>query len=132
MPPCLWMDKPATFFSAAGRLAPKPFVLGAVAVYLTSFLSQFLLAAPVTARASIIPFLAAQGAIAWVWYALHVRRLRDAGRPTGTAAALTVLYALAIALLLLVMVAANAPGQADGADEASFAGVFQVFLLLFL
>jgi uncharacterized membrane protein YhaH (DUF805 family) len=110
-----------TTFSPSGRIAPKPFVLGAIAIYLASFLSQFLLAAPVTARASIIPFVL-----------VHARRLHDAGRPTGPAVALTVLYALAIVLLLLVMVAANAPGPANGADDTPFAGIFQVFLLLFL
>jgi uncharacterized membrane protein YhaH (DUF805 family) len=126
------MDALATIFSASGRIAPKPFVLGAIAVYLASFLSQFLLAAPVTARASVIPFLLVQVAVAWAWYVLHVRRLRDAGRPTGAAVALTVLYALAIVLLLLVMIAANAPGQPAGAGANPFAGVLQIFLILFL
>ncbi len=126
------MTSLTTIFSAAGRLAPKPFALGAIAVYVASFLSQFLLAAPVTARASVIPFLLVQVVIGWGWYALHAKRLRDAGRPTGAAVALTVLYALAIVLLLLVMVAANAPGQGNGTEDTPFAGIFQIFLLLFL
>lgn len=126
------MNSPATIFSASGRLAPKPFALGAVAVYLVSFLSQFLLAAPITARASVVPFLAVQVAIAWFWYSLHVRRLRDAGRPTGSAIALTILYALAIVLLLLVMLAIDAPGQPTGPEATPYASVFQIFLLLFL
>jgi uncharacterized membrane protein YhaH (DUF805 family) len=121
-----------TFLSASGRIAPRPFALCAVAVYLASFLSQFLLAAPITARASVVPFLAVQIAIAWAWYALHVRRLRDAGRPTGSAIALTILYALAIVLLLLVMLAIDAPGQPAGPEATPFASVFQVFLVLFL
>jgi uncharacterized membrane protein YhaH (DUF805 family) len=121
-----------TFLSASGRLAPKPFALGAVAVYVASFLSQFLLAAPVTARASVVPFLIVQIVIAWVWYGLHVRRLRDAGRPAGSAIALTILYALAIVLLLLVMLAIDAPGQPTGPDETPYANVFQIFLVFFL
>ena len=121
-----------TIFSAAGRIAPKPFALGTIAVYAASFLSQFLLAAPVTARASVVPFVLAQVVIGWSWYVLHAKRLRDAGRPTGAAVALTVLYALAIVLLLLVMVAANAPGQGNGPGDTPFAGIFQIFLLLFL
>ena len=126
------MESPASFFSASGRIAPKPFVLGALAIYVASFLSQFLLAAPVTEQASVIPFLAVQIAIAWVWYALHVKRLRDAGRATGPAAALTVLYALAIVLLLLVMVAASVSALAATSEEVPAAGIFQIFLPFYL
>ena len=126
------MGTSTTIFSDAGRLAPKPFALGAIGVYLASFLSQFLLAAPVTARASIIPFLLVQVAVVWFWYALHVRRLRDAGRPTSSVIGLTILYALAIVLLLVVMLAIDAPGQPTGPNESPFAGVFQIFLIVFL
>jgi uncharacterized membrane protein YhaH (DUF805 family) len=126
------MGTRATFFSASGRMTRKPFALGAVAVYLVSFVSQFLLAAPVTARASVVPFLVAQVAIAGVWYLLHVRRLRDAGRATGSAIALTILYALAIVLLLLVMLAISAPGQPTGLESESQPSVFQILLPVFL
>jgi len=121
-----------SIFSSSGRIAPKPFALGAAAVYVASFLSQFLLAAPVTARASVVPFLVVQIAIAWAWYVLHVRRLRDAGRPTGSAIALTILYALAIVLLLLVMLAIDAPGQPTGPETTPYSNVFQIFLVLYL
>jgi len=122
----------ATIFSASGRIAPRPFALGAAVVYVASFLSQFLLAAPITARASVVPFLLVQIAIAGAWYVLHVRRLRDAGRPTGSAIALTILYALAIVLLLLVMLAIDAPGQPTGPEATPYANVFQIFLIVFL
>jgi uncharacterized membrane protein YhaH (DUF805 family) len=125
------MDPLTSIFSTTGRLAPKPFMLAAIAVYFVSFMSQFLLAAPIAARASVIPFLLVQIACAWAWYGLHVRRLRDAGRPTGSAVALTILYALAIVLLLLVMLALNA-GQAPGTEGHPFAGAMQIFLILFL
>lgn len=120
------------FLSAAGRIAPRPFALGAAVVYGASFLSQFLLAAPVMARTSVVPFLVVQIAIAWVWYGLHVRRLRDAGRPAGSAIALTILYALAIVLLLLVMLAIDAPGEPAGPDATPYARVLQIFLILYL
>ena len=126
------MNALATIFSASGRIAPRPFALGAAVVYVASFLSQFLLAAPITARASVVPFLLVQIAIAGVWYALHVRRLRDAGRPTGSAIALTILYALAVVLLLLVMLAIDAPGQPTGPEATPYASVFQIFLVVFL
>jgi uncharacterized membrane protein YhaH (DUF805 family) len=122
----------ASIFSAAGRIAPKPFVLGAIGVYLASFLSQFLLAAPITARASIIPFVLVQFIVVWFWYALHVCRLRDAGRSTSSVMGLTILYGLAIVLLLVVMLAIDAPGQPAGPNESPFAGVLQIFLVVFL
>ena len=126
------MNSLATIFAASGRVAPKPFAFGAIAVYVASFLSQFLLAAPITARASVVPFLLVQIVIAGAWYLLHVGRLRDAGRPTGSAIALTILYALAIVLLLLVMLAIDAPGQPAGPEATPYANVFQIFLVVFL
>jgi hypothetical protein len=117
---------------SSGRMAPRPFAFGAAGIYLVSFLSQFLLAQPVMALASVAPFLAVQIPVAWMWYALHAKRLRDAGRSTDTALALAVLYLLAILLLVLATVAANALGSGDGVDTKPLAAVFQVFLLLFL
>ena len=101
------MDSLTTMFSTSGRLAPQPFVLGALAVYVVGFLSQLLLNSQVTRHANVIPFVLVQIALAWIWYALHVRRLRDAGRGVGTAIALTIMYLLAIVLLLVVVFTAN-------------------------
>jgi uncharacterized membrane protein YhaH (DUF805 family) len=129
------MESLAAVFSAAGRIAPRPFWVGAFVVYLASFFTQFLLAAPVTARASVLPFVLAQAGIAWLWYALHAKRLRDAGRPNGAAVALSVLYVLAIVLLLLVVAAATAPGGSPpvvGAAPPPSPSIFDVFLLLFI
>ena len=51
--------------------------------------------------------------------------------PTGSAIALTILYALAIVLLLLVMLAIDAPGQPTGPDDdAVRRRLGQIFLLL--
>lgn len=79
------MESHASFSRACGRTAPKPFVLGALLVDGVSFLSQFLLAAPVMARANVVPFVAVQTTVAVARYVLHVRRLRDAGRSAAPA-----------------------------------------------
>jgi uncharacterized membrane protein YhaH (DUF805 family) len=131
MPPTQRM-KALAILTTTGRMSPRTFALSAVAVYLVSFLSQFLLAEPVMAQAGVVPFLVVQLVVAWTWYAVHVKRLRDADRSTAMALALTVLYLLAIMLLLLAMIAANASGQADGVDGKPLAAVFQIFLLLYL
>jgi uncharacterized membrane protein YhaH (DUF805 family) len=127
------MESLALFFSASGRIAPKPFVLGALAVYALSFVSQFLLAAPITSRVSFIPFVAVQAIAGWAWYALHVKRLRDSGRGPGGAVALTIIYALAIVLLLLLMISAHGmTPPPDGNRMPAAVGMFAIFVVVFL
>jgi uncharacterized membrane protein YhaH (DUF805 family) len=90
-------------------MAPRAFALAIVAVYLAGFLSQVLLAEPLTLRFGLWPFLAAQAALLWVWFALHAMRLHDAGRDTAPAAGIAILYGLAVVLLALVIAAMGAP-----------------------
>jgi uncharacterized membrane protein YhaH (DUF805 family) len=120
----------AVVFSTSGRISPKPFWIGALFVYLLSVLSQFLLAAPVTAQASVIPFVLGQGVVTWVWYALHAKRLRDAGRSVNPALVLTVLHVLGVSLLLLVFIAVTMHGAA--ASEQPSNRILDLFLISFL
>lgn len=122
------MDSLTPMFSASGRLAPKPFMLAALAVYVGGFLSQLLLNSQVTQYANVIPFVLVQVVLAWTWYALHARRLRDAGRGVGAAVAFTIVYLLAIALLLVVVFSAN-KGTLP-ADSSGFAVLTVVAVLV--
>jgi len=97
------MGSLALFFSPHGRIARKPFAIGAAVVYLLIVASQLLLSAPVTARANVIPFALAQGLLTYAWYAVHAKRLRDAGHATGAAAAIAVLYAMSVVLFMLLI-----------------------------
>jgi uncharacterized membrane protein YhaH (DUF805 family) len=129
------MESLALFFSASGRIASKPFVLGAVVVYVVAFLSQFLLAAPLMTRGGLIAFILVQAAITWAWYALHAKRLRDTGRSITPAVALAILYALAVPLFLLVMAAAMtpaAPAAPTTAGDAQPRTIFDFILFLFI
>jgi uncharacterized membrane protein YhaH (DUF805 family) len=90
-------------FSPGGRMAPRAFAAAIVAVYLAGFLSQVLLAEPLTARFGLWPFVAVQAALLWAWFALHAMRLHDAGRDSAPAAGVALLYGLAIVLLVLVI-----------------------------
>jgi uncharacterized membrane protein YhaH (DUF805 family) len=116
------MESLALLFSASGRIAPKPFALGTVAVYAAALLSQLLMSAPVMLRAGFVPFALVQALAIWAWYCLHAKRLRDAGRDTGPALAIATLYALAIVLLLLMLTLllpsgdAAQPPAGDAAD----------------
>src|SRR5262245_45102515 len=126
------MESQGSLLFASGRIAPRPFVLGTIAVYVTSFLSQFLLASPITVRAHLIPFVAAQLVLGWAWYAFHACRLRDAGRNTSIALALIVIYALAIVLLLLVIGATSGMSPPDSGEASAGSGIADVLLIAFL
>ena len=110
------------------RLAPGRFVLAALAVYGASFLSQGLLTAPVTQQFSVVPFLLVQTVLIWLWIVLHRRRLRDAGRPSGIAIGIALLYALEVILLALLIWMLTAPAEQTG----DAAGIFHLYLILYL
>jgi len=127
------MESLVSFFSASGRIAPGPFALGVVLVYVLSFLSQVLISPPMTARGGVLPFALAQAALTWAWFVLHAGRLRDADRPIGAALGIAVLYALAIVLLMLLIEPIIGGGAGVMATEAPRFNPIElwVFLLLF-
>lgn len=111
------MDPLALFLSSRGRVAPRPFWLGTLAIYVAGFASQALLSASVTGRSGLWPFIAAQVTLIWAWLALHIKRLRDAGRATGPAVGIAIIYALALGLMLLVMAFFTGVGTAAEAEK---------------
>jgi uncharacterized membrane protein YhaH (DUF805 family) len=122
---------PSSPLSQKGRLAPGPFALAVIAVYLASFVSQMLLSAPAIAQVSVVPFGLVQIALIWLWITLHMRRLRDAGRPTGIVIGIAMIYALEVVLLVLLIwliLASAGPNGGAGSD----ASIFNVFVILYL
>jgi len=89
-------------FSPSGQLRRRPFIYGAIAVYLGGLASHFLTTPDVIERGGLWPFVAAQAVLLWIWFVLHEKRLRDAGRGAGLAAGVALLYALSLVLLLIV------------------------------
>jgi uncharacterized membrane protein YhaH (DUF805 family) len=89
-------------FSPSGRLAPRPFVSGALIVYLLGAASQLLTAPDVLRRGELWLFVAAQLVLIWIWFSLHAKRLHDAGRSIGLAVGIALLYLLSVVLLLIV------------------------------
>jgi uncharacterized membrane protein YhaH (DUF805 family) len=129
------MDPFALFFSTAGRLAPKAFWLSLLAVYLASLASLFLLTGAVTARAGIWAFATAQLVVLWAWTVLHMKRLRDAGRPPAGALGVALLYGLSVglALLLVLVMQTGTPTAGEAAPAHSgLALALLVGLLIFL
>lgn len=114
----------------ASRLAPKPFVIAVLAVYLAGFLSQMLLSPLVTMRFGLWPFTFVQVGLIFAWYSVHARRLRDAGHGSGLALGIAAIYTLTITLLILVMALLIAGDAGDDALKAG-QGMMQLFAIVF-
>jgi uncharacterized membrane protein YhaH (DUF805 family) len=96
------MESFVQFFSPFGRTARNPFAMGAVPVYVLIVVSYLLMWQQVVTRSGVAPFALVQVALTYAWYALHARRLRDAGYGTGWALVIAILYCLGVALFVLV------------------------------
>jgi uncharacterized membrane protein YhaH (DUF805 family) len=96
------MQPISLLFSPAGRIAPRPFLYAAVAVYAAGVASHLLTTPDVIARTGLWLFIAAQILLIWIWFVLHAKRLHDAGRGDGLALGVALLYVLSIVLLLIV------------------------------
>ena len=121
-----WDISPGTFLSPSGQLAPRPFAIAIILVYLAGFASQMLLSQPVIGRAFVWPFVAAQAVLIWLWIALHVRRLRDAGRSPGAAIAIGIMYVLEIVLVVMMvwLLVASAGTSTPGAEKFNILHLF--------
>lgn len=129
------MDAPAFLISTQGRLAPRPFALGVLAVWVGGVGAQWLLSGEVMARGGLWPFIAAQAALIWVWLVLHVRRLRDAGQGPSAAIGIALIYALSIGLLLMLVAFFTNPDAVDPPsveDDPAGAAASATLLVLFL
>lgn len=114
-----------TLFSPSGRLPPQTFIVLAVLVYLAGVASHALTLPDAIARAGLWPFVVAQALLIWIWYALHAKRLHDAGRQAALAAGAGILYALSVALMIIIAVSFYTPlaGQVPDASTASALGL---------
>jgi hypothetical protein len=100
-------------------------MIAVVLVYVAAAASQALTLPGVIKSAGLWPFLAAQIVLIWIWYSLHAKRLRDAGKPVGLAVATTLLYVLSVALLMIIAGAflGSLAGQGADANAASALGL---------
>ena len=116
--------------STQGRMARLPFVISVLVIYVLSFLSQVLLSAPAIARLGVGPFALVQGILIWAWIVVHMRRLRDAGKPTGLAIGIALVYAIEVvfAILLVWLIAESSVPQPEGQD----ANILTLFVFLYL
>jgi uncharacterized membrane protein YhaH (DUF805 family) len=112
-------------FSPSGRLGRQAFIIAVLLVYVVAVASHALTLPNVIKSAGLWPFLAAQILLIWIWYALHAKRLRDAGKPVGLAVAASLLYVLSVALLIIIAGAfyGALAGQGTDPNTASALGL---------
>ncbi|MGB7077193.1 MAG: hypothetical protein WBD53_08395 [Xanthobacteraceae bacterium] len=124
--------QPVSFlFSPSGRLRPPAFVYGALALYLAGAGSHLLTTPDIIRRAGLWPFVAAQALLVWIWFVLHAKRLHEAGRGSGLAVGVGVLYALSVVLLMFIADSFfNTTGGLMGNAGAS--GALELILLLYV
>ncbi len=119
-------------FSPSGRLRPRAFAASVAGVYAAAVASQWLTIADVTARSGLWPFAAVQALLIWIWFALHAKRLRDAGRGVGLAVGIGLLYALSVVLLVILAAAffTTAAGVASDANTTTALGLILLVAIL--
>jgi uncharacterized membrane protein YhaH (DUF805 family) len=119
------------FFSVSGRLRPGPFAVAAVLIYVIALAAHLLTLPAVASLAGLWPFAVAQALLIWTWFALHAKRLRDASRGIAPAQGIAAIYALAMALLILVgaffLDGAAAPGVALPGSVLVLRQLFDMF-----
>jgi uncharacterized membrane protein YhaH (DUF805 family) len=118
-------------FSLSGRLSAGPFAIAVIAVYLFGLASQSLLTRPVMERAGLIPFILLHAVLLWVWFAIHAKRLRDAGRDIGSAVGIAIVNVLAITFLLMVISFLVSPVEGQPGETAGgVLGTWAVLIFL--
>jgi uncharacterized membrane protein YhaH (DUF805 family) len=119
-------------FSSAGRLEPRPFVIGAVGVYLVGAASKLLTTADLAWHLGLWPFVAVQLILVWIWFCLHSKRLRDAGRSSGLAVGVGLLYLLFVGLLVLAADGFGFWTSSQSFGDADLAGLLWLTTLFYV
>ena len=116
------------------RLAPQPFALGVLSIWIAGIASQLLLTGDVIARAGLWPLIVAQVLLIAVWLMLHIRRLRDAGQGPAAAIGIALIYVLSIGLLLMLVAFFTHPDSVAprGGDSPASNAVIGTLLVVFL
>lgn len=118
----------------SGDLKQGPYLRSLVALLIGAILSHMLTAPAVTAQLGLVPFVVTQVALLWWWFALIVKRLRDAERSFlgVTAVALIDLFALLLlAVMLVLQFSDTSAGAAAPYLPASLSLLIYPFVFLF-
>ncbi|MET0868786.1 MAG: hypothetical protein ABWY35_11840 [Pseudorhodoplanes sp.] len=121
-------------FVPSGDLDQRPYLRSLIALAIGAVLSHMLTAPAVTSRIGILPFVITQLAILWWWYALIMKRMRNAERSFlgVTAVSLIDLFALLLlSVMLLLQFSDTSAGAAAPYLPASISLLIYPFVFLF-
>jgi uncharacterized membrane protein YhaH (DUF805 family) len=120
-------------FSPKGTIKPQPFALVVIGIYLLNIIAGSVLDGDFIKRVGPWPYLGMQLMLTWIWFVVHAKRLRDAGRGWAVAAAIAFIYAAAI-VLMLNLVSASAAALTEPADpkEPKVSLIGTIFAVLFI
>jgi hypothetical protein len=121
-------------FMTSGDLEQGPYFRSLIALAVGAVLSHLLTAPVVTAQLGLLPFIVTQLALIWWWYALIVKRLRNAERSFlgVTAVAIINLFALLLLSVMLVLQFSDTSvGAAGPYIPASISLLIYPFVFLF-
>ena len=109
-------------------------MLAIIVVYLLGLASHALTAPDWLDRGGLIAFALVQLLLLWSWYALHVKRLRDAGHVPAPAVGVALIYLLALVLLLMILTFFMQSGEQSIAsgDRLPGSGVLALYMILFV
>jgi hypothetical protein len=104
-------------FSPKGTIKPQPFALVVIGIYALNLIAGSVLDGQFVMRAGLWPYVALQLLLTWIWFAVHKKRLADAGKGYAVAASLAFIYLVGVAIFASLTVA-SAPAVLDKVDPA--------------
>ena len=120
-------------FSPKGTIKPQPFAIVVVAVYAINIIAGSALDGQFVMRAGMWPYITLRLLLTWIWFAAHVKRLRDAGKGFAAAATIAFLYLAGVLLMINLMGASSSaltPSTDPKEPSPSLFGV--IFAVLFI
>jgi hypothetical protein len=119
-------------FSPKGTIKPQPFALVVIGIYALNLIAGSVLDGQFVIRAGLWPYVALQLLLTWIWFAVHKKRLADAGKGYTVAASLAFIYLVGVAILATLTAGSSAATINPDAKESSVSLFGAIFAILFI
>jgi hypothetical protein len=119
-------------FSPKGTIKPQPFALVVIGIYALNLIAGSVLDGQFVMRAGLWPYVALQLLLTWIWFAVHKKRLADAGKGYAVAASLAFIYLVGVAILAALTAGSTAATINPDSKEPSVSLFGAIFAILFI